>query len=484
VARLIDEMLTNRSKVTAGELQQLEEACRILDKAAAEMAKSATNRSRNTVSFNESNTMGNTDASSTGGFGDSSGIPISRVVKGQEWRMLMAYDMEVGEAKDRRLKEEKLKREADARKILDEQVAEKKRLAQLEKDQEKVYLDNLLVDLDRAQAEKDEKARLIREKNDLQNTMYAEQLQNSRDRKRVQLDEQQRKEQEQYAETLRQLDIENDRIRRKKEEEGARNQALILANEADKEYREKLRLLEIEADNKMNKEFQEKLDKEQKARDEAFAKRMEKLAKYAEQTDNGPMVRAKREEEARLEKIRERDRKAREEAAREREERDKRNRYEGRLKMQQENQKQMDEKQRRAALVKESDSRLAEKFLAEGQDAARQAREKKRLEAEARKMYGSRLLTQMEKDSAAKKEMDDMIERERRYNSKNLKNIVDDSKVYNRICGKLKLSLSEKYVICLSWYLLYTLCALLTFIIFAFLFRLKTTIQLSKSSRL
>ena len=59
-------------------------------------------------------------------------------------------------------------------------------------------------------------------------------------------------------------------------------------------------------------------------------------------------------------------------------------------------------------------------------------------------MYGSRLLSQMERDNATKKEIDDMIERERRYNSKNLKNIVDDSKVYNKICGKLKLSLSEK----------------------------------------
>jgi hypothetical protein len=378
--------------------------------------------------------------------------------------MLMAYDIEVGDAKDRRLKEAKTKREDDARKILDEQVADKKHRAQLEKEQEKVYLDNLLVDLDRAQAEKDEKARLIREKNDLQNTMYAEQLQSVRDRKRAQLGEQQRKEQEQYAETLRQLELENERNRRRKEAEGARNQALILANEADREYREKLRLQEIEADNKMNKEFQDKLDREQKARDEAFGKRMEKLAKYAEQTDNGPMVRAKRDEEARQEKIRERDRKAREEAARDREERDKRNRYEGRLKMQQENQKQMDEKQRRAALVKESDSRLAEKFLAEGQDAARQAREKKRLEAEARKMYGSRLLTQMEKDSAAKKEMDDMIERERRYNSKNLKNIVDDSKVYNRICGKLKLSLSEKYVYTILYYIIHMICNYIVYI--------------------
>ena len=71
-------------------------------------------------------------------------------------------------------------------------------------------------------------------------------------------------------------------------------------------------------------------------------------------------------------------------------------------------------------------------------------RERRRIEQEARLLYGQRLMKQMSQDNATKKEIDDMIERERRYNSKNLQNIVDDTKVYDRVCGRLKLSLSQK----------------------------------------
>ena len=378
----------------------------------------------------------------TGTLGDCT--PVSRVIKGHEWRLLMAYDMEQGELRDQQQLAEKRLKEAEAKKILDEQVAEKKRLAQLEKQQEKIYLDNLLSDLDRAQAEKNEMARLRKEKNDAQNELWQRQLREERERKQAEREAELRREQELHEAALREAERANELARRRKEEESARNQRLMEENEKDRLYKLELKQKEIEADNKMNKEYQEKLDREQKARDEAFQKRMEKLAQYAEQTDNGPIMKAKREEEARLEKIRQRDRKAKEDALKEREERDKRNRYEGRLKMQNENQKQIDEKKRRAEQAKQADSVLAAKFLEDSQEAARQAQERKRLEAEARKIYGSRLMSQMEKDKMTKKGIDDMIERERRYNSKNLKNIVDDSKVYNKICGKLKLSLSEK----------------------------------------
>lgn len=50
ITALIDEMLANKVKITASELQQLEEACRILDKAAHEMVKSA-QRAKHTVTF-------------------------------------------------------------------------------------------------------------------------------------------------------------------------------------------------------------------------------------------------------------------------------------------------------------------------------------------------------------------------------------------------------------------------------------------------
>lgn len=356
----------------------------------------------------------------------------------------MAYDMEQGELRDQQQLAEKRRKEAEAKKILDEQVAEKKRLVQLEKQQEKAYLDNLLIDLDRAEAEKNEHARLRKEKNDEKNELWQQQLRDERARKQAQREAELKREKELHEAALREAEKANDLLRRRKEEESARNQLLMEENEKDRLYKLELKQKEIEADNMMNKKYQEKLDREQKARDEAFKKRMEKLAKYAEQTDNGPIMKAKREEEARLEKIRQRDRKAKEDALREREERDKRNRYEGRLKMQNENQKQIDEKKRRAEMVKQADGVLAAKFLEDSQEAARQAQERRRLEAEARKIYGSRLMAQMEKDHVTKKGIDDMIERERRYNSKNLKNIVDDSKVYNKICGKLKLSLSEK----------------------------------------
>lgn len=371
-------------------------------------------------------------------------IPVSRVVKGHEWQLLMAYDIEQGEQREIRRIEEKKKREAEAKKILDEQIAEKKRLAELERQQEKAYLDNLLKDLDRVQAEKDERARMLREKNEYQNSLWHQQLKEERERKQAEKEAEIKREQELHEENMRNLEREIEANRRRKEEENARNQKLIDENEKDRLYRLELKQKEVEHDNLMNKLYQEKLDREQKARDEAFQKRMEKLAAYAEQTDNGPIMRAKRAEEERLEKIRQRDRKAKEDALLEREERDKKNRYEGRLKMQQENEKQIEEKKRLAEKAKASDSILAAKFLQESKAAAAQERERRRLEAEARKLYGSRLMNQMERDQATKKEMDDMIERERRYNSKNLKNIVDDSKVYNKICGKLKLSLSEK----------------------------------------
>ena len=62
IARLIDEMLTHKVKVTASELQQLEEACRILDKAAHEMAKSSAQRAKNSVTFGSTSTEGSDGA--------------------------------------------------------------------------------------------------------------------------------------------------------------------------------------------------------------------------------------------------------------------------------------------------------------------------------------------------------------------------------------------------------------------------------------
>lgn len=456
IAKLLDEMLANKVKITATELQQLEEACRILDKAAAEMAKNS-HRTKNTVKFGENDSANNhSDLSGTNGYEDENNIPISRVVKGQEWRMLMAYDMEQGEAREQRQRAEKRERELLAKKILDEQVAEKKRLAKLEKEQEKKYLDDLISDLDRAQAEKDERARRLKEKNDEQNKQWQQNIEGERNRKRAEKERQVQQEREMSEKYLRDLEEENEKNRKRKEAAAIKNQKLIEQNEADKLYKLELKQKEIDEDNRRDKEYQEKLDREQRERDEAFKKRMERLAQYAEQTDNGPIMKAKREEEARLEKIRQRDRKAREDAALAREERDKRNRFDGRKNMEQENLRQIEERKRIEESNKAADAVLAERFLAESLEAARQAQERRRLEAEARKLYGSRLIKQMETDNLTRKELDSMIERERRYNSKNLRNIVDDSKVYNKICDNLKLSLSEK---------------------------LKTTVQLSKSSR-
>jgi hypothetical protein len=359
--------------------------------------------------------------------------------------MLQAYQFFVDEELEQEKRAKKKQLELEAKEVLDAQVRARREREQREKSDEKAHMDELMEQLNRVQADKDERNRLLKEKNDREKKAFEDQLAAEKQRKKQEADEAVRKEKELYEAYLRQAAEEKEQEKRRKQAEHERQLRLIEENEADKKLREAKRLAEIAEDQRMNKEYADKLDREAREREGAFAIRMEKLKKFAEQVDNGPILQAKREEEERLEKIRQRDIKAKYDADLKRELDDAARRRSQRQQMQRENARQIEEKNRTAALERLSDNELGKKFLAESSETRRLEQERRRLEAEARRIYGSKLLRQINTKSDSQKEKDDMIERERRYNSQNLRAIVDDTKTYDKICGHLKLSLSQKY---------------------------------------
>ncbi len=369
---------------------------------------------------------------------------MSRIIRGHEWRMLQAYQFFVDEDAEKQKNEKRRQLELEAKRNLDLQVLEKQRRAQLEKEHEKEYVTNLMRSLNAAEAAKEAAARMAKEKHDRAVKLYEEDLAAEKKRKQNEKDEVVRQEQAMYEAILRQAADEREHERIRKLAEHERQMKLIEENEKDKLVKEKLRIAQIAEDQRLNKEFAAKLDREQREREGAFAARMEKLKKFAEIVDNGPQMKAKRDEEARLDAKKQRELQETYDAQLKREIAEAANRRNDRIAMQTHNFKQIEERNRAAELNKLSDKQLAERYLRESQEHQRIVKEKRRLELEARKIYGSKLLNSMNAKSDSKKTKDDMIERERRYNSQNLRAIVDDTKVFDQVCGRLKLSLAQK----------------------------------------
>lgn len=246
-----------------------------------------------------------------------------------------------------------------------------------------------------------------------------------------------REEQADAARAAAALQREKDLIEQKKRAEAAAHQAILKENELNNQRKAEDIRKEHAMDRKLAKDYADRLDREEKARQEAFNKRLANLEKFAKWADEGPAGKGRREEERRVEELLLKEQLLKEERDKKREDDDKRAMLERQRLMTEQNLKLIAERERLAAEEREKDKEYAEKYKEIG-DAHRQAeRDRRRAQQNQQKRYGSALKDQMQ--STRKAQMETMTATERSINKDALNTIQFDPVFHSRVHHRLRM---------------------------------------------
>ncbi|CAE7541548.1 unnamed protein product, partial [Symbiodinium microadriaticum] len=205
--------------------------------------------------------------------------------------------------------------------------------------------------------------------------------------------------------------------------DAAAHTAILKENEMNDKRKVDERKREQAMDVKLAQDYADRLDREDKARQAAFNKRMENLEKFAKWADEGPAGHGRREEERRTEELLLKEQLEKEEMDRQREVNDKRSIIERQRLMSEQNLKLIEERNRLTELERAKDKEYAEIYKDVGMAHKQAEKDHRRARQEKQREYGSVLLEQMHQD---KSKCESMTATERSLNKDALSTIQFD----------------------------------------------------------
>lgn len=255
----------------------------------------------------------------------------------------------------------------------------------------------------------------------------------AREARRAQMLRDEQRDAELAAEALRK---EKQLLRDRKQADAVAHLAILRENEENNKRRAEERKREQEMDIKLAQDYADRIEREDKARQAAFNKRLETLEKFTKWADEGPAGQARRAEEKRMEELLLKEQLRKEEKDRQREENDKKALLERQRLMTEYNLKLIEEHNQVAEAERERDRGFAEHYKEIGKAHKEAEKERRRARQEKQRQYGSILMDQMNAD---KSKHETMTATERSLNKDALNTIQFDPVFHSRVHHRLRM---------------------------------------------
>jgi hypothetical protein len=338
---------------------------------------------------------------------------------GIAWKAINAYEAAVSELeeKERRLKD--IQKKSRLKAELQKQMEVAKKMQEVDRRSDVVYAAHVLEDVGRYREEEERKQREIAEKAAIQKRFREEQIAQQAQRKEEEREQARQHELANLAACQAALDAEAAAAQERKAEGADRQRRMLLENERLRLMRLEQKQQDAEYDQKLMREYAEKMDREAAEREAAFSKRMANQEAHAAKFANDGAGKVARENQLREERLllAEQERKEKADAAEElRRKMAARQRQQDAARV---NLNMIKEQQERAQRERERDQRLIRMAEDNLQDWRKSEENKLRKEAERKIKFKSALTAQIQ-ERGREKQLGDMTDIEYVINKQTL----------------------------------------------------------------
>lgn len=436
IRHLVHKFVANKSQqINANDLTELENEVRALIQ----------NRKRakeQTVNLPDMNSNPEVDDNKEGGvFGKTGNAHLDSsqgvLPKGREWEALNMFQAYQAGIKDVRDKEEQKRKQQELRAALDAQVLELRMRQDAEKNDDREYLKHVSKDLKRYNDERQAKLDEENAKHALQKSFWEKQMKEDNARHQREKEALIRQEQNDLKRMQRMLAEEQRQIQAKKDQQARMHQAILEENAKNKELHQARLMQERDEDNRVMKEYADRLDAEEKRRQDAFAKRMSDLEKIVQIADDGPVGKGRRDQEKREEELLLKQQLAKDEADARRERDDWNAKMERNRVMAAHNKQLLEEQERAKQAAREKEMIHFERYKRANSEY--QAEVIRNKQAEYDKCLRQRKVLQDQIDSKRRQE-EDMNAVERSINHDTIDGIRKDSAFQGRLQHRIRMA--------------------------------------------
>lgn len=357
------------------------------------------------------------------------------IPRGSEWHALELYQS-LQDIEQKVKEEEKRKqKQQETYEILTKQMKDIEDRRKKEKDSDRSYIEGVHRDLKRFNEENEETLRKKQEIYERNKQIWTQQLEEKKEHHRRTRDLLQQSEKEEIEEINRSLQEEREKSQQRRERERAYHQERLLEQEAKDRELELNKLKEQEENRRYAQEYNAKIEKDEKDRQDQLKRRMMKLEKNVNWIDNGPVGKMKREEEQREEERAKKYHQIRIEneikrEIKEAEERERRNNE-----MKRENQAQLERKLQQISAEKLKDNEEAKRNKEIADRNLQDILQRREKELEDQKKYNEILTEQMRQKREEEEAMNNI---ERSLNKEDLTAIRCNPAFHSKVYQKLR----------------------------------------------
>lgn len=296
---------------------------------------------------------------------------------GSEWSVIQAYQLLQGEEMTKKEKELELKKKRDFRAALDQHMAEAAQYKAQHSDvADQKYFAHIKQDIVNYHEEERVKFEKIHAKAKEQLRFQNEQIAEKARIRATELERQRQFEEQLLADARQKIQDEKDKMDRLREAAMSNAERVNLENQANERLRAIQAEKDADEDRRLQAEYAAKLDKDDEDREQAFAKRMEKMAKFNEKFENEGAGNAIKQEQQRVERQLLKDQQAKEAADKAAEDK---KAFDKRIRLQRmlaENEKILERKAKEAEAIRVSDKNYAEAALKDVEKYKKEERDK------------------------------------------------------------------------------------------------------------
>jgi hypothetical protein len=450
IKALVHKFVASRNQINANDLSELENEVR-------DLMKNRKNKQQNATNLPGMNSNPENDDNKEGGIFRTTasgtrlepcecdnclvGKPCLVLPKGREWEALNMFQAYQAGIKDMRDKEAHKKKQQELKAALDAQVREQNLRFQNEKSEDRDYLKFISNDLKKFNDENQAKLERENTKHARERSFWEAQINDDNARHQREKEKMIREEQRDLRRMQKKVSEEQRLIQEKKDKEAQIHRAIMNENAKNKLLHQERMAQERAEDNRVMEEYANRLDAEEKRRQDAFAKRMSDLEKIVQMADDGPVGKGRRDQERREEELLLKQQLAKDEADARRERNDLQAKLERNRVMAAHNKQLLEEQEKLKREAKEKDKGYSEHYKRVGREY--QAEVSRSKQAEVEKCLRQRKVLQDQIDSKRRLE-EDMNMVERSINHDTINDIRKDVTFQGRLQHRVRMARGQQ----------------------------------------
>lgn len=360
--------------------------------------------------------------------------------KGSEWQVLQAYQQVINEAKEKQEKELIRNKKLKFKEALDQQIKAAKEIQSKQKQEERLFSDFVNEDVKQFWSQEQQKKEQNKEKFALELNLRKQQI--DEHQKKLRQDKEALRRQEEIAleEARVKITQEQEVSRQKKMRELDMRAIIEKYNEENERRKAAQKIEDMKEDNRLMREYAERLDREEFERENAFKNRMAVLEKIATKYAEEGAGKIQREVQAKQELLLLREQQRKEAADLQKEKQKDEERRQRIRQAIDENEKQIFQQRQLDELNRVKDAEIARQYRADGDAHKRQVAEKKKEVKEKQLEYREVLYGQMRERASADTKLTAMVDREKKFNMDVLRRVGEDPEVLSKVAQKVGIS--------------------------------------------